>query len=87
MGEAWFLTAPPALIEAAGFWNEVMLPGQAPTAKTHWCWSFKRRVCQGGVETVKAFTLPVVCSLWTSDARTDFGVAVLCYGSNYEGGA
>ena len=35
---------------------------------------------------MKAFTLSVVCSLWTSDAKTDFGVAVLCYASYYEGG-
>ena len=35
---------------------------------------------------MKAFTLPVVCSLWTSDAKTDCGVAVLCYVSYYEGG-
>ena len=35
---------------------------------------------------MKAFTFPVVCSLWTSDAKTDFGVAVLCYASYYEGG-
>ena len=48
--------------------------------------SFKLKVRQGGAETVKAFTLPVVCSLWTSDAKTGFGVAVLCYASYYEGG-
>ena len=35
---------------------------------------------------MKAFTLPFVCSLWTSDATTDFAVAVLCYASYYDGG-
>ena len=38
------------------------------------------------MQTVRAFTLPVVCSLWTSDEKTDFGVAVLCHVSYYEGG-
>ena len=71
VGEEWFLPGPPAVFEATGFGNEVTLPGQAPTPKTHWCRSFKLKVRKGGVETVKAFTLPVVCSLWTSDAKTD----------------
>ena len=86
LGEEWFLPGPPALFEAAGFGNEVTLPGQAPTTKTHWLRSFKLKVRPGRAETVKAFTLPVVCSLWTSDAKTNFGVAVLCYASYYEGG-
>ena len=85
VGEEWFLPGPPALFEAAGFGLEVTLPGQAPTTKTHWCRSFKLKVRQGGAETVKAFPLPVVCSLWTSDAKPDFGV-VVCYASYYEGG-
>ena len=44
----WFLPGPLALFEAAGFGNEVTLPGQAPTTKTHWCRSFKLKVRQGG---------------------------------------
>ena len=86
VGEEWFLPGPPAVFEATGFGNEVSLTGQAPSKTTHWCWSFNLKVRQEGVETVKAFTLPVVCSLWTSDEKTDFGVAVLCYVSYYEGG-
>ena len=86
VGEEWFLPGLPAVFEATGFGIEVTLPGQAATTKTHWCRSFRLKVRQGGVETVRAFTLPVVCSLWTSDEKTDFGVAVLCYVSYYEGG-
>ena len=48
VGEEWFLPRPPAVFEATGFGNEVTLPGQAPTTKTHWCRSFKLKVPRGG---------------------------------------
>ena len=58
VGEEWFLLGPPTVFEATGFGNEVTLPGQAPTTKTHWCRSFKLKVRQGGLETVKACIHP-----------------------------
>ena len=81
VGEDRIVLGAPALYEATGFGNEVSFLGPAPHTKTHWCRAFKVKIRRrgGGAETVTAVTLPTVCSIWTSQEKTHYGLAVLYY--------